>query len=191
MYEKIKHFIRRNAWYDFGIWAGISIVLAGLILLWLHERWSLDAFVLVAMMVLIPGAVIILCVCQHRLSRLRSLIQSGGTVDAFKNESWISLEKGLILGRNWLVQQNGGHVFLAAQKQIQDLHVERRLDGNGILQVCANGRKMNCLLDLQNHPELENILVSWQQGSSICPACLGINDPENHFCMHCGTPLQN
>jgi uncharacterized paraquat-inducible protein A len=48
---------------------------------------------------------------------------------------------------------------------------------------------MTCLLDIQNHPEIENILGSWQHGSIICPSCLGINDPENRFCTHCGTPL--
>ena len=38
MYEKIRHLIRTNAWYDFGIWTGISIVLAGVILLGWHQR---------------------------------------------------------------------------------------------------------------------------------------------------------
>ena len=189
MYEKIKHLIRTNAWYDFGIWTGISIVLAGVILLGWHQRWSLDAFVFVAAMVLIPGAVILLCVCQHRFAKLRTLIQSGGTVDEFKEEAWIVLQKGLFLGRNWLVQQDGSHVFPVQRQQIQDLQVERRLDGNGILHILANGKKMTCLLDIQNHPEIENILGSWQQGSIICPSCLGINDPENRFCTHCGTPL--
>ena len=189
MYEKIRHLIRTNGWYDFGIWTGISIVLAGVILLGWHQRWSLDAFVLVAAMVLIPGAVILLCVCQHRLAKLRTLIQSGGTVDEFKEEAWIVLQKGLFLGRNWLVQQDGSHVFPVQRQQIQDLQVERRLDGNGILHILANGKKMTCLLDIQNHPEIENILGSWQQGSIICPSCLGINDPENRFCTHCGTPL--
>lgn len=188
MYEKIKHLIRTNAWYDLGIWTGISIVLAGVILLGWHQRWSLDAFVLVAAMVLIPGAVILLCVCQHRFAKLRTLIQSGGTVDEFKEEAWIVLQKGLFLGRNWLVQQDGSHVFPVQRQQIQDLQVERRLDGNGILHILANGKKMTCLLDIQNHPEIENILGSWQQGI-ICPSCLGINDPENRFCTHCGTPL--
>lgn len=189
MYEKIKHLIRTNAWYDLGIWTGISIVLAGVILLGWHQRWSLDAFVLVAAMVLIPGAVILFSICKHRLAKLRTLIQSGGTVDEFKEETWIVLQKGLFLGRNWLVQQDGSHVFPVQRQQIQDLQVERRLDGNGILHILANGKKMTCLLDIQNHPEIENILGSWQQGSIICPSCLGINDPENRFCTHCGMPL--
>lgn len=189
MYEKIRHLIRTNAWYDLGIWTGISIVLAGVILLGWHQRWSLDAFVFVAAMVLIPGAVILLCVCQHRFAKLRTLIQSGGTVDEFKEETWIVLQKGLFLGRNWLVQQDGSHVFPVQRQQIQDLQVERRLDGNGILHILANGKKMTCLLDIQNHPEIENILGSWQHDSIICPSCLGINDPENRFCTHCGTPL--
>lgn len=189
IYWKMKKFIRKSAWYDFGIWTGISIVLAGVILLGWHQRWSLDAFVLVAAMALIPGAVILFSICQHRLAKLRTLIQSSGTVDEFKEETWIVLQKGLFLGRNWLVQQDGSHVFPVQKQQIQDLQVERRLDGNGILHILANGKKMTCLLDIQNHPEIENILGSWQQGSIICPSCLGINDPENRFCTHCGTPL--
>lgn len=189
MYWKMKKFIRKSAWYDAGIWLGVSIVLSGCILLGWHQRWSLDAFVLVAAMVLIPGAVILFSICQHRLAKLRTLIQSGGTVDEFKEETWIVLQKGLFLGRNWLVQQDGSHVFPVQRQQIQDLQVERRLDGNGILYILANGKKMTCLLDIQNHPEIENILGSWQQGKIVCPSCHGINDPENLFCTHCGTPL--
>lgn len=189
MYEKIKHLIRTNAWYDLGIWTGISIVLAGVILLGWHQRWSLDAFVLVAAMVLIPGAVILFSICQHRLAKLRTLIQSGGTVDEFKEETWIVLQKGLFLGRNWLVQQDGSHVFPVQRQQIQDLQVERRLDGNGILYVQTDHHKLSCLLEIKEHPELENILLYWQQGKIVCPSCHGINDPENLFCTHCGTPL--
>lgn len=189
MYEKIKHLIRTNAWYDLGIWTGISIVLSGCILLLWHRKASWNAFLLVMTAFLLASAVIILALCQHRLAKLRTLIQSSGTVDEFKEETWIVLQKGLFLGRSWLVQQDGSHVFPVQRQQIQGLQVERRLDGNGILHILANGKKMTCLLDIQNHPEIENILGSWQQGSIICPSCLGINDPENRFCTHCGTPL--
>lgn len=189
MYWKMKKFIRKSAWYDAGIWLGVSIVLSGCILLLWHQKASWNAFLLVMMAFLLASVVIILALCQHRLAAVRRMIQTGGTISAFENEQWIRLQKGMWIGRNWLVQQDGGHFFITARRQIQDLQVERRLDGNGILHILANGKKMTCLLDIQNHPEIENILGSWQQGSIICPSCLGINDPENRFCTHCGTPL--
>lgn len=189
MYWKMKKFIRKSAWYEAGIWLGVSIVLSGCILLLWHQKASWNAFLLVMTAFLLASAVIILALCQHRLATVRRMIQTGGTISAFENEQWIRLQKGMLIGRNWLVQQDGGHFFITARRQIQDLQVERRLDGNGILHILANGKKMTCLLDIQNHPEIENILGSWQQGSIICPSCLGINDPENRFCTHCGTPL--
>lgn len=189
MYGKMKKFIRKSAWYDAGIWLGVSIVLSGCILLLWHQKASWNAFLLVMTAFLLASAVIILALCQHRLAKLRRMIQTGGTISAFENEQWIRLQKGMWIGRNWLVQQDDGHFFITARRQIQDLQVRTRLDGNGILHILANGKKMTCLLDIQNHPEIENILGSWQHGSIICPSCLGINDPENRFCTHCGTPL--
>lgn len=189
MYWKMKKFIRKSAWYDAGIWLGVSIVLSGCILLLWYQKASWNAFLLVMTAFLLASAVIILALCQHRLAAVRRMIQTGGTISAFENEQWIRLQKGMWIGRNWLVQQDGGHFFITARRQIQDLQVRTRLDGNGILYVQTDHHKLSCLLEIKEHPELENILLYWQQGKIVCPSCHGINDPENLFCTHCGTPL--